>query len=85
MIKQTMQLSREKIEQRRQDRKAVKRNNRQRTIKKSCCNECGQRKHYICLDHHQFPNKGLKKIIKQIRYRVRKFYFGLSEKFKFAE
>ncbi len=57
---------------------------KRRNHSKRHCEQCGQPKHYVCQEHHNFQKKGLKKIYAKIRRRVRKFYFGLSEKFKFA-
>lgn len=51
-----------------------------------CCGQCGQPKHYVCLYHHPFPKtRGLKKVFKNIRYHVRKFYFNWARRLKFVD
>lgn len=81
---ETKKLSREKIERRRLERKA-NRKYRRRRITLHCCQECGQPKSYICLEHNLNKKKPfIKKILKKIRYNSKKFYFGLAVKFGLA-
>ncbi len=82
---ETKKLSREIIEQRRKERKLVKRANR-KIIKKSCCKECGQPKHYVCLEHNPYRRKSFfNKLIKKRRYYARKIYFSVAKKLKFID
>lgn len=82
---ETKKLTKEKIEQRRQERRAVKRANQRRKITRHCCNECGQPKHYICLEHNQHLKKPfLLRLPQRIRYYSRKFYFNLVRRFGFV-
>jgi hypothetical protein len=74
-----MKLTRETIERRRAERKVLRNKNRRRTIRKACCKECGQPKHYVCLEHHQFPNKGFKRFHKKVRQFARKMKFILAK------
>ncbi len=83
---ETKNLSKEKIEQRRNEKISLKRANRRRTIKKSCCKECGEPKHYICLKHHPNQrNKGFRKLWKKIRYNSKKLYFNLAKTLNLIE
>ncbi len=83
---ETKKLSREKIEQRRLERKPIKRANRNKRIIKQCCKQCGEPKHYICLDHHTMPTPKISELIlKKLRYYSRKLYFSLARKLNFAE
>lgn len=81
---ETKNLSREMIELRRKERKPIKRANRRKNIKRSCCKECGQPKHYICLEHNSHKKLGfIKRIQKLIRYNLRKIFFNVFAKLGF--
>ncbi len=85
MIEQPMKLSRETIEQRREERKEVKRKNRRKRITRHCCQQCGQPKHYICLEHnHNLREPFFKRLPKQIKYYSRKLYFTMAKKAGFV-
>ncbi len=78
---ETENLTDEIIEQRRE-----KSRNRKRTIKRCRCKLCGEPKHYICLNHPPpRPLKGLRRILKRIKYHSRKVYFNLLKNLKFVE
>lgn len=52
---------------------------------KRACKECGQSKHYICLEHHPQKKSSISKILGKIRRYSRKFYFGVARKLGFVE
>jgi hypothetical protein len=52
---------------------------------KRICKICGQPKHRVCFEHHNFPKKGFSKVLKKIRYYSRKLYFNLARKLKLVE
>jgi hypothetical protein len=60
-------------------RRAERRKNRKRKIVRHCCQECGQPKHYICLQHNQQIKPPIFKVIlKRFRYYSKKFYFNVA-------
>jgi hypothetical protein len=62
-------------------RRAAQRKRRRRTIKRSCCSQCGQPKHYICLEHHRQKKRAFfKRFPNRLRYHTKKFCFKLAEK-----
>lgn len=71
LLSETEQLREEKI--------AARRKKRKRYVKRCRCRECGQPKHYICLEHHPRRKTGIKKLLHQIRYQSKKLLFNLAE------
>jgi hypothetical protein len=62
-------------------RRAAQRKRRRRTIKRVCCSQCGQPKHYICLEHNtQIKQTIFKRFPNRLRYHTKKFCFKLAEK-----
>ncbi len=62
-------------------RRAAQRKRRRRTIKRVCCSQCGQPKHYICLEHNtQIKQTIFKRFPNRLRYHTKKFCFNLAEK-----
>jgi hypothetical protein len=58
--------------------------NRKRKSKR-LCNTCQQPKHYVCLEHHNFKKKGIRKILAIIKRYSRKFCFYFEKKLGFEE
>jgi hypothetical protein len=54
---------------------------------KRTCKICGQLKHNVCLEHHQFKKEKsfVVKCLKRIRYYYRKYYFKLGVKLGLVE
>ena len=71
-------------EEQRIEKKRRKKQQR-RTIRRHCCSECGQPKHYICLEHNLPNPKGtrLSKVPKKIRYYSRKLFFNFARNLGF--
>lgn len=70
-----LQQIRESRKAKRKDRKKLNR----ATIKRHCCNHCGEPKHYICLKHNTYltkPNR-IVSFYKKARRKVRTLYFGI--------
>jgi hypothetical protein len=62
--------------------RAARRKDRKRKIVRHCCKECGQPKHYICLQHNQQIKPPIFKVIlKKLRRYAKKFYFGAAGRF----
>ena len=61
---ETKKLTREKIEQKRAERKGIRNINRKRKITRHCCSLCGEPKSYVCLgSSSEFEaGKGLSKV-----------------------
>ena len=79
------QIRDEIIEKRRAERKDRKRA-RRKTIKRHCCRQCGEPKHYICLEHnHNRKASFLKRIVRKSRRYGRKIYFMLAAKLDFTK
>jgi hypothetical protein len=65
--------------------RAARRKKRTRKIARQCCKECGQPKHYICLEHNSQIKLKIKPTIfktlsKRFRVYSRKVYFNLARK-----
>ncbi len=85
-LKEREQQWREQVEQRRKVTRPIKRKNRKIKITRTCCKECGQPKHYICLTHNSQKKKHwIYKIFTKPRYYFRKFYFGVARKLGFVD
>lgn len=81
LINETPVLS--KAQQLRKEKRAARRKRRRRYIRKGCCSQCGQPKHYICLEHNQHRHFGesfFKRLFRKRRYYARKLLFTLAEK-----
>jgi hypothetical protein len=62
--------------------RAARRKNRRSKIVRHCCKLCGQRKHYICLQHNQQIKPPIfKMILNKLRRYAKKFYFGVAGRF----
>lgn len=84
MIKELTELS--EVEQMRKEKRAARKKRQRRTLKRHCCEMCGQPKHYICLEHNQNRKESfLKRLFRKRRYYVRKVYFSLAAKLGFIE
>lgn len=84
MIEQNTQTA--ETDQKRKERRAARRNAKRRYVKKNCCRECGQPKHYICLEHNSNLRKPLwKRFISKSRYNSRKLFFNLARKVGFVD
>ncbi len=81
---ETEELSTEKIEQSRTEGKSSRTANRKKKITRHCCLECGEPKHYVCLEHHNFQKTGLQRIYAKARSGVRTVYFTLARKLNFV-
>ncbi len=84
-------LSREKILERRLERKPEKRRNRRNKIRKQNCKCCGEPKYYICLEHNNYldiPKEVRRRRFwkqfrfKSIRKKVKGFFFSFGRKLK---
>jgi uncharacterized protein YfbU (UPF0304 family) len=66
--------------------RAARRKNRKKKIVRACCKDCGQPKHYICLEHNQYKRRTIFQTLrKRVRYYSRKLYFNFGKKLGFAE
>ena len=72
-------------EQLKKEKRRIRRKSKRRLIRRHSCNQCGERKHYICLNHHDFKKKGITKIYAVIRRYSRKVYFAFLVSIGFAE
>lgn len=73
------------IEQLREEKRAARRGNRKRYLKRSRCRECGQPKKYICLEHHPHRKTGVKRLLHKIRYYSKRLYFYIAKKLNLVE
>ncbi|MDQ2747818.1 MAG: hypothetical protein M3T96_11235 [Acidobacteriota bacterium] len=83
MIEGICQLT--EAEQLRKETRAARRKRRRGYLKKLCCKQCGEPKHYVCLEHHNFKKKGLEKLYSKFNRYARKFYFNLKKRLNFVE
>lgn len=79
---ETKNLTKEKIELRRIERKSIKTSSQKKRIKR-LCKHCGNPKQTICFDHHKLPNRYTNRRIREvvpmrIRFYLRKFYFTFA-------
>ncbi len=66
--------------------RAARRKNRKSKIVRHCCKDCGQPKHYICLEHNQYKKRTMFQMFQKcVRYYLRKLYFNFGKKLGFAE
>lgn len=67
-------------------KRAARRKNARKKITKQCCSQCGQPKHYICLEHNPYKKRSFfKRLPSRVRYYSRKFYFNLATRIGLAE
>lgn len=73
----------------RNEKRRIRNQKRRKSLKRHCCKKCGQQKHYVCLEHHQFKKTEVEKFLERplprIQYYLRKLYFSSMRKLKFIE